>query len=172
MAIDSLPKPVSPQDVETTLNYCVPHGPIPLVKYITQPPEGTPWMNFDIVSYPVTIHDVRNTPLETGASLDVQAFQFLEAPCKEREFLDEGALANEGGYYDEVKELILNNVPGAKKAVVFDHTLRKLAVEPTGDRGVERGPLVSISVLLVVSLRTCANTHSLFSSASRTRRPN
>ncbi|KAJ2932390.1 hypothetical protein H1R20_g4691, partial [Candolleomyces eurysporus] len=146
MTIDNRPKIVSPHDVKTTLNYCVPHGPIPLIKYITEPPEGTPWMNFDIVPYPVTIHDVRSTPLETGASLDTQAFQFLEAPCKEREFLDEAEFAREGGYYDEVKELVVKNVDGAKKVVVFDHTLRRLAEEPKGDRGVERGPLLRVHV--------------------------
>lgn len=131
---------VSPVDINTTLNYCVPHGPIPLVKYVTTPPPGEPWMNFDIVPYETTIHDARNTAMETEASLDLHAFQFLHWPAQEKDF--DNVDGFEEGYYKEVQDLILKNVEGASKVVIFDHTLRRLAEEPKGDRGLERGPLV------------------------------
>ena len=132
----------SPHNVHTILNYCVPHGPIPLIKYISNPPPGTPWMNFDIIGYPTTVHDARNTPLEQDATLDLHAFQFLHHPALEKEFNSQEDISER--YYKEVEQLVLDMVSGAKKVVIFDHTLRRLAEEPKGDRGIDRGPLVHI----------------------------
>ena len=140
----------SPHDVDTTLNYCVPHGPIPLIKYISTPPPGTPWMNFDIVGYPTTVHDARNTPLEKEATLDQHAFQFLHHPALEKGFNSEHVISEK--YYKEVQQLVIDEVPGAKKVVVFDHTLRRLAEEPKGDRGIDRGPLVLIFQILSIMI--------------------
>ena len=99
-------------------------------------------MNFDIVGYPTTVHDVRNTPLEKEATLDQHDFQFLHHPALEKDFNSEQVILKK--YYKEVQQLVVNEVPGAKKVVVFDHTLRRLAEEPKGDRGIDRGPLVLI----------------------------
>lgn len=112
-------------DFETTLNYCVPASPgEPLIKYVFDPPPGVPKQNFELHPFPVTVRDLRgaNADVEKIASLDAQAFQFVKHTSKEQDFDDEERITTE--YYDEVEQLVKDNVPGAKRVVIFDHTLR------------------------------------------------
>ncbi|RXW23712.1 hypothetical protein EST38_g2130 [Candolleomyces aberdarensis] len=145
---------MSTGDFSTTLNYCVPFPTYdpkdPLVKYVFDPPPGIPKQNFELQPFPATIHDLRNangvSDIEQLVSLDVHGFQFVNNESKEKDFDDEEGFKD--GYYKEVEQLVLDKVPGAKKVVIFDHTLRRLAKEPTARQATsnDRGPILRVHI--------------------------
>lgn len=61
---------------------------------------------------------------ESEFKLDVDAFQtFTNVPSAEKDFADDEHIKKT--YYPEVEKLLLDNVAGAQKVVLFDHTIRR-----------------------------------------------
>lgn len=111
-------------DVPTTLNY---YAPVPDTdespyQYVYEPPAGKPKNNLSVDTHQVVIHDARGKDKEYDLSLDTSGFQFLEYPSKEKEFDDDERIKKE--YYKEVEEL-LKTETGAKRVLIFDHTIRR-----------------------------------------------
>ena len=116
----------APHDVSTTLNYYKPLGDPSeeAYRYIyLTPPVGRLEHNLGEDPHPVVVHDARGR--EAEFSLDVHGFQFLAHESAETEFVDEERI--KGVYYKEAEEL-LKNATGAKRVVIFDHTIRFVLV--------------------------------------------
>jgi hypothetical protein len=60
---------------------------------------------------------------ENDYSVDTSGFEFFKAPAKEKLFTDDSAVRN--GYYAEVEQIVRQRLPGVKKVVIFDHTIRR-----------------------------------------------
>lgn len=118
MAVEA---PLAPQDVPTTLNYYAPIGEEAPFQYVYDPPEGKERNNIGTDPHPVVVRDARGNEKEYGLSLDTSGFQFLEYPSNVKDFDDEETIQNV--YYKEVEQLLKEKV-GAKRVVVFDHTVR------------------------------------------------
>ena len=90
--------------------------------YVNEPKDGSPKRNFGDADIPVTITDIRGH--ESSYNIDDNAFQTLKTgPSAEKDFTsDESIKAN---YFPEVERLLLENIPGAKRIFIFDHTLRR-----------------------------------------------
>lgn len=54
---------------------------------------------------------------------DVSGFGVYHYPAKEKAFTDENQVRE--GYYKEVEQLLRDKLPGVKKVVIFDHTIRR-----------------------------------------------
>ncbi|KAF7557454.1 hypothetical protein G7Z17_g657 [Cylindrodendrum hubeiense] len=67
-----------------------------------------------------SVADIRKSNLEFGT--DISGFAVYNAPAEEKTFTDDEAVRN--GYYAEVKALLRSKLPGIKKVVIFDHTIR------------------------------------------------
>lgn len=68
------------------------------------------------------MNDIRGK--ESDYTLDVDAFQVVsDVPSAEKDFDDDEHIKQT--YYPEVEKLLLDNVPGAHKVVLFDHTIRR-----------------------------------------------
>ena len=92
--------------------------------YVEEPPEGQPQRNFGDEYHDVQMNDIRGH--ESEFQLDVDAFQtFTNVPSEEKDFADDEHIKQT--YYPEVEKLLLDNVPGAHKVVLFDHTIRRAA---------------------------------------------
>ena len=104
---------------QTTLNYFSRTDDEAPFQYVLEPPAGRPKTNIGADPHPVTINDVRGN--EDAVGLDKTGFQFVKHVSQEKDFLDEEKITTE--YYKEVEEL-LKNVTGAKRVVIFDHTIR------------------------------------------------
>ena len=121
-AVLSPPAPLpTTHDVSTTLNYYTPLGDpsVPAYRYIYGAPSGKPEHNLGDDPRSVVVHDARGH--EADFSLDVQGFQFARHVSAETEFVDEERIR--GPYYEEAVKL-LKELTGAKRVVVFDHTIR------------------------------------------------
>lgn len=109
--------------VEATLNFfrdpedgSKPHN------YVEKPPEGQPQRNFGATDVTLTIQDIRDR--ESDFYLDKDAFQAIKGiPSEEKDFTDDEHI--KAVYYPEVVKLLLDNVPGAHKVTLFDHTIRR-----------------------------------------------
>jgi hypothetical protein len=112
---------LTPHDVPTSLNYfaSTSNGEPPYNFTYSPPPDGLPQHNISLEVINTIIHDIRGK--EDTASLDTTGFAFVRHPSKENEFVDEEAIRTR--YYKEVEEL-LKKYAGAKKVVIFDHTIR------------------------------------------------
>ncbi|KAF2204334.1 hypothetical protein GQ43DRAFT_438063 [Delitschia confertaspora ATCC 74209] len=128
----SVPKPddVNPQGLP------IPRGPVTAslsfyqppadgskpFNYVEEPPEGQPQRNFGEKWHEVTIDDLRGK--EHTFTLDNNAFATLwNIPSEEYDFTDDEKIKKV--YYPEVERLLLNNLPGAHKIILFDHTIRR-----------------------------------------------
>jgi hypothetical protein len=90
--------------------------------YVENPPEGRPVRNFGEEFHDVQMNDIRGH--ESDFKLDVDAFQTVsDVPSAEKDFTDDEHIKQT--YYPEVEKLLLDNVPGAHKVVLFDHTIRR-----------------------------------------------
>ncbi|KAH8819987.1 hypothetical protein F5884DRAFT_32834 [Xylogone sp. PMI_703] len=111
-------------NVTTTLNYFKPpeDGSVPF-NYVEKQPEGQPQRNFGAFDVEVTIKDIRGN--ESNFTLDKDAFAVLTnvPDSAEKDFLDDESIKSK--YYPEVEKLLLDNVPGSNKIVLFDHTIRR-----------------------------------------------
>ena len=87
----------------------------------TEPPEGKPRRNFGDADIPVMITDIRGQ--ESSFNIDDNAFRTLKAGLStEVDFASEASIKEK--YYPEVEQLLLKNVPGAKRVLPFDYTAR------------------------------------------------
>ncbi|KAL4243311.1 asaB hydroxylase/desaturase family protein [Abortiporus biennis] len=110
---------LQPRDVPTTLHYFAPIGEESPYQWIHDPPAGIPATNVGAEPYPATIHDARGH--ESELTLDTTGFQFVKSESTEKDFTDEERIKNV--YYKEVEEL-LKKETGAKRVLIFDHTIR------------------------------------------------
>lgn len=109
--------------VLATLNYTRPGEPKPAV-YLYDRPASVPPIEARNEPHQVAIHDAR--PLLDTLSLDVQGFALRHGQTSVRDFGDPEALKR---VYDaEVASLVIATTE-ARKALVFDHTIRRI----TGD---------------------------------------
>jgi hypothetical protein len=100
------------------------------------PPNGIP-RNFGIDSHDVIIHDVRSH--ESQFSLDENAFAAVSNIPSEMQYQDwENDEKIQEVYYPEVEKLVLENVPGASKIFLFDHTIRR--------PGASRAPVTRVHI--------------------------
>ena len=94
--------------------------------YVEAPPEGQPQRNYSDIDIPNTIHDIRGQ--ESSFNLDVHAFETsTTSPSAEKDFASDESIKK--NYYPEVEELLLKRT-GAKRVLLFDHTIRRA----TGNR--------------------------------------
>lgn len=101
------------------------------------PPEGQPQSNVEIETRDVTISDLRG--IESRFSLSQSAFATLShVPSAETEFGSDEHIRST--YYPEVEDLIRKHVDGAKRVVLFDHTVRRQAP------GADRAPVTRVHI--------------------------
>ncbi|KAF2133780.1 hypothetical protein P153DRAFT_362846 [Dothidotthia symphoricarpi CBS 119687] len=92
-----------------------------------EPLPNTPQRNFGDDWTDVTLQDLRGQ--EQNFTLDKSAFDtYQNVTSEEHDFTDDERIKRV--YYPEVEKLILDRVDGAKRVVLFDHTIRR----PTGNR--------------------------------------
>lgn len=60
---------------------------------------------------------------ESEFTTDNSGFAVYNYPAKEKLFTDDSAVRDE--YYGEVEQLLRDKLPGIKKVVIFDHTIRR-----------------------------------------------
>jgi len=112
-----------PDYVLAQLNYTRPGGPKPAV-YMYESPEPHPSIEERNDPHQVAIHNAR--PLLETLSLDLQGFEVAHGRTAIRNFDDPDELK---AIYDaDVAALVIAKT-GARKALVFDHTIRRI----TGD---------------------------------------
>ena len=106
--------------VLATLNYTRGGAPKPAA-YMYDRPAGVPAIEERNEPHQVAIHSAR--PLIESLSLDLQGFELAHGPTAVRDFDDAAELKR---IYDrEVADLVVAKT-GAKRALVFDHTVRRI----------------------------------------------
>jgi hypothetical protein len=128
--IEGLPR------VEAALRYLEPMSEKPRsLEY--EPPPGVARTTAVYRDHTVTIRDVR--PVASTPSLEREGFQVIAAPSSVGDFYDEEAVRTR--YYAETRSL-LQELTGASRVVVFDHTIRRRIPGAT-DRtsGIPRQPV-------------------------------
>lgn len=88
-----------------------------------------------MISLPVVIHDISGE--EDEYTLDTHGFQFVKHESKEKDFLDVEKIKAE--YYPETEQLV-KEVTGASRTFVFNHAIRRQAVEAADGSMPGRGP--------------------------------
>ena len=68
-----------------------------------------------------SVHNIRGEEDQYGP--DVSGFGVYHSPAQEKSFTDDATIRK--GYYAEVKALLREKLPGIKKIVIFDHTIRR-----------------------------------------------
>ena len=90
--------------------------------YVEKQPEGQAQRNFGEDHHDIQINDVRGR--ESQFTLANNAFQVVQGvPSAEKDFDDDEHIRQV--YYPEVEKLLLDNVPGATRVLLFDHTIRR-----------------------------------------------
>ncbi|KKK14877.1 hypothetical protein ARAM_002824 [Aspergillus rambellii] len=112
-------------EVNAQINFLSPpaDGSAPFA-YVENPPAGQPQQNYTEVTHTVSVQDVRGH--EAEYNLDKDAFQLYQqvpsAMSYEAFDSDETVRTT---YYAEIEKFLLENVAGAQKVVIFDHTIRR-----------------------------------------------
>ncbi len=109
-----------PAVVEAALNYLVATGEKPAT-YAYEPPAGEPQRSGVYRTQRVNIVNARVSPPPGGLSLDRNGFELRQHASALSDFSDPAAI--ERIYYPEA-EALLKRWTGAKRVVIFDHTLR------------------------------------------------
>ncbi|KAJ4372915.1 hypothetical protein N0V83_003206 [Neocucurbitaria cava] len=119
--------PIPRGSVSASLSfYQAPEDGAPPHNYV-EPLPGVPQRNWGDNWQEVRLDDLRGQ--EHRFTLDNNAFDtYQNVLSKEYEFKDEERIKSV--YYPEVEKLLLDNVQGAKRVLLFDHTIRR----PTGNR--------------------------------------
>jgi hypothetical protein len=105
--------------------------------YVEQQPEGKPQRNFGEAWHDITIHDLRGQ--EQRFTMDNNAFATASnVASDEHEFNDDERIKKV--YYPEVEKLLLANVPGANRVLLFDHTVRR------SDPNASRAPVTRVHI--------------------------
>lgn len=109
--------------VTTTLNFFKdPSDGAKPFNYVEPQPEGHPQRNFGVNEVQLELNDIRGH--EAEYYLDKDAFEVVQGvSSEEKEFVDDEHIKKV--YYPEVEKLLLDNVPGAHKVTIFDHTIRR-----------------------------------------------
>ena len=90
--------------------------------YVETQPEGQPQRNYTEFPQEVDLNDIRGH--EHEYDLDKHAFAVVQGVgSEEKDFNDDEHIKDV--YYPEIEKLILNEVPGAKRVLLFDHTIRR-----------------------------------------------
>jgi hypothetical protein len=130
LAIEQLPH------VDAALSYIEPTRDKPRsLEY--EPPPGVSRMTAVYRDHAVTIRDVR--PVASALSLEREGFQLVTAASSVNDFYDQKAVQTR--YYAETVSL-LEQLTGASRVVVFDHTIRR-RIPGAADRttGIPRQPV-------------------------------
>jgi hypothetical protein len=125
-----IPSKINRGPVTASLTYFLPpvDGSAPF-GYVETPPAGQPKYNYGSDIHEVEISDLRGQ--ESEFSLAKNAFAAISnVASAETEFSSDEHIKTV--YYPEVEDLILKNVPGAKRVLLFDHTIRR--ANPNADR--------------------------------------
>ncbi|KAG2125697.1 hypothetical protein DEU56DRAFT_862757 [Suillus clintonianus] len=130
-----------PHDVQTTLNFYKPINDELPYNYVEEPPVGVLRTNIGQDVQQVVVHDIRGK--EDTVGLDKTGFQFVTHKSVEKDFVDEEAIQTK--YYAEVED-ILKKHTGAKRVVIFDHTLRRNPVDGVIRANDARGPVERVHV--------------------------
>ncbi|KAL9595532.1 MAG: hypothetical protein Q9219_006389 [cf. Caloplaca sp. 3 TL-2023] len=134
------PHPSIPRGpVTATLNFYQPpaDGSDPFF-YVEEPPEGVPQRNFGDSSHEITMKDLRGE--ESRFQLDTHAFVALQDVSSKADYQTFDSDADvEKIYYPEV-EALLKEKTGAKRVLLFDHTIRR--TRP----GAERAPVARVHI--------------------------
>ena len=109
---------VAPDTIEATLNYIVDDG-TPVYTVVAAPGGSDARRGGNADPHTVTIHNGR--PHAKDFELECNGFRFVRHDTKVANFYDEDEIKRV--YYPEMVELIKAE-SGAKRVVVFDHTLR------------------------------------------------
>lgn len=115
--------PIPRGDTQTRLTFYSPpaDGSAPW-NYVEQPPEGSPQRNYGEDQHEVTVHDIRGR--EKDFDINTNGFGVIQGVhSEEKDFNDDDHIKRV--YYPEVEKLLLDNVPGAKRIFIFDHTVRR-----------------------------------------------
>ena len=125
--------PVNIEPVVATLDYLQSalHKP---VTYMLAPPGGHSWETGEYAAVPVTIHDGRGKV--APPALDREGFQLCAAPSAMPGFGDHDEIRRL--YYPEMEELA-RIVSGARRAIVFDHLVRRRAPGTLSPFGARQG---------------------------------
>ena len=111
--------------VKSTLNfYKVPADGSKPWNYVEKSsiPSGQPQRNYGEEAHEVELNDIRGR--ESEFYLDKDAFQTVQGvSSEEKDFTDDEHIKQT--YYPEVEKVLLDNVPGAHKVTIFDHTIRR-----------------------------------------------
>ena len=123
--------------VTTTVNFFRdPEDGAPPHNYV-EPLPDVPQRNFGYDDVDITIQDIRDR--ETDFNLEQDAFQAIQnIPSKEKDWVDDEHIKKV--YYPEVVKVLLDNVPGAHKVTLFDHTIRR------SDPDAPRAPVTRVHV--------------------------
>ncbi|KAI5803404.1 hypothetical protein DFH27DRAFT_481603 [Peziza echinospora] len=92
-------------------------------------PDGKPQTNYEEEYHPVDFHDIRSVPnYETEFTTDRSGFQVVKDNAATPDLLAAIAERNDERilkeYYPQVENILLKFVDGAKKVLIFDHTVR------------------------------------------------
>jgi hypothetical protein len=112
--------PASATTIDAELNYLEFTGEKP-VSYQYEPPPGVPKRSGVYRAYRVPISNARVAPPPGALSIDRNGFELHRQPSALREFSDPEQIKSV--YYAEA-ETLLKRATGARRVVVFDHTLR------------------------------------------------
>ncbi|KAI9163864.1 Hydroxylase/desaturase CTB9 [Paramyrothecium foliicola] len=93
------------------------------------------------VSHDITIHDVRGD--EDLYTLDKSGFQIHPHVSVEKDFLDDDQIKAQ--YYPETQKL-LQDVTGASKVFIFDHTIRRRKPGEGQESASTRGPVQRVHI--------------------------
>jgi len=80
-----------------------------------------PGYSFRLSDYERSVENIRGQ--ESKFSTDTSGFAVYNYPAQEKAFTDEKSVRD--GYYAEVEALLRKKLPGVKKVVIFDHTIRR-----------------------------------------------
>ncbi|KAI4184473.1 MAG: hypothetical protein L6R41_004718 [Letrouitia leprolyta] len=130
---------ITPHPAESSSTPYIPRGPVtaslnfyqpptddsPPFNYVESPPAGEPQRNFSDTAKDVLIRDLRSED-PSSFSLPKHAFAALQnvpSAAGREVFISDGGEV-EKVYYPEIEDLLLKNVPGANRVLIFDHTIR------------------------------------------------
>ncbi|KAJ5692899.1 hypothetical protein N7462_002322 [Penicillium macrosclerotiorum] len=115
--------PRGPTTAELTF-YAPPADNAAPFNYVETPPPGHPQRNYGEETQQVPLKDIRGT--ESAFNLDKDSFQALQhVPSATTYTTFDSDAAIRATYYPEVEALLLKQLPGAHKVVLFDHTIRR-----------------------------------------------
>jgi len=132
--------PADIEPVSATLEY-LQSAPRKPVTYMLAPPGGHSWENSSYAPIPVVIRNGRGK--RDAPTLDREGFALRRAPSALHEFGEREAIKRL--YYPEMEELA-RSATGARRAIVFDHVLRRRAPGTLAPFGARQGHRPSAAV--------------------------